>query len=112
MTVSQQMRALAIGNELRMARVRLQHDLHDGRDTIERVVTDSPEIVCGLPAADVIRYGKGIGPVTFSRLGEFGIAERINLCRRLGSLSERQRKLLADWLAIEVGRGGRPRRNA
>jgi hypothetical protein len=95
MTPEQCMKALERANAVRLARASLKRQVADGELTAAEVIRDAPWEAENLTLADLLmsqhRWGR-------QRCRKFLARNQINELKTVGTLTERQRRLLADQL--------------
>ena len=91
----QHMRALQRANEVRLARAALKHSVADGATTVAQILLASPWEAATMPIAELLMSQRRWGATRCSRfLADLGITET----RTVGSLTDRQRRMLATML--------------
>lgn len=93
---SQQMHALRRANDVRLARAELKRKIADGRVRAGDVILTSPWEAHSMPVVDLLvsqyRWGH-------TRANRFLTGVALSETKTIGSLTERQRRRLADQLA-------------
>jgi hypothetical protein len=91
----QRLRALAQANKVRLARAELKRQIAEGEITAAGVILSCPPEVHSWPVGDLLmsqrRWGAG-------RCRKFLARHQISEVKRIGTLTERQRRLLASQL--------------
>jgi hypothetical protein len=97
----QNMQALQRANEIRIARASLKRSIAAGDRSVADVVISSPSFVDTMSLGELLSSQHRWGPTRCRRLLQsIGISES----KRLGTLTERQRYVLAALLSAERGR--------
>jgi len=93
----QRSKALKQANRVRSARATLKRALGDGRRTAADVISDPPAIARAMTVNQVLLSQRGWGPARCGRaLRSASVPER----KELGSLTERQRRVLLMTLDV------------
>jgi hypothetical protein len=99
---AQCMEALARANEVRLARAALKRDIGAGRRSVTEVVTESPWEAESMSLSELLcsqrRWGR-------ARSRKLLAAAALSEAKKVGSLTERQRRILTG--ALEAKLGGR-----
>jgi hypothetical protein len=100
----QYMKALAKGNEIRLARAQIKRDLAAGRRDICDLISDPPDALASMPVIELLmaqhrwgqtRSGRALRGLWDPRvMAPLTIAEQ----RKLGELTDRQRRVLVNSL--------------
>ncbi len=93
--LTQRRDALERANHVRLNRAAMKRDLAAGRVSITDVLADPPDYTLSLPIGELLASQRGWGAF---RVQRFLKAVEMTATKRLGSLTERQRDLLADML--------------
>jgi hypothetical protein len=97
---AQRQEALALANEVRIARAQIRRDLRAGRIFIEELLADPPDCILNAPVDWLIGSAPRIGR---ARTAQALRAIKAGPKRRVGDLTERQRYLLAQVLLSLAG---------
>ena len=92
---SQRSQALSQANRVRSARATLKRALGAGQRSAAEVISDPPWIARTMPVRQVVLSQRGWGPVRAARLLR---AASVPDSKELGSLTERQRRVLLAML--------------
>jgi hypothetical protein len=99
-TVAQPLRALGVANARRRAVYELRRRLRHGELSLADVLLEPPDYVRGYLTFEVLLWGPHFGRHRLRALNARAIRlGQVNLANNLGSLTERQRR----WLADQVG---------
>ena len=99
-TVAQPLQALGVANARRRAVYELRRRLRHGELTLADVLLDPPDYVRGYLTFEVLLWGPHFGRHRLRALNARALRlGQVNLANDLGSLTERQRR----WLADQVG---------
>jgi hypothetical protein len=94
------MQALARANEVRLARAALKRDISAGRRNVTEVVLDSPWEAQSMSLSELLcsqrRWGR-------ARSRKLLAAATLSEGKRLGTLTERQRRILVGQLEAKLG---------
>jgi hypothetical protein len=96
---SQRMRALDRANTVRLARAGLKHRVNAGTTTAAAVILDPPEEAVTMTLGELLASQRRWGD---QRVGRFLAALGLSEGKTVGSLTERQRRLLADALGCPL----------
>lgn len=97
----QHMQALERANEVRLARAGLKRAVAAGRVTVAELVLDSPWEAESMTIAELLRSQNRWGGTRARKfLSSLGLTEN----KRVGTLTQRQRRLLAAALEAKTGR--------
>ncbi|PZS09415.1 MAG: hypothetical protein DLM64_10565 [Solirubrobacterales bacterium] len=99
----QRLRALERANEVRLARAEMKRRIADGVVSAADVILDCPQAVSSWSVADLLMSQRGWGT---TRCRKFLSRNDVSEIKRVGSLTERQRRLLAAQLRPARGRLG------
>jgi len=94
-TDPQRLRALERANEIRLARAELKRRIAEGEVSVADVLRDVPPYASSWAVWDLLMSQRRWGR---SRCHKFLWRNRINETKAIGTLTERQRRLLADQL--------------
>jgi len=98
---SQCMQALARANEVRLARAALKRDVGAGRREVTEVVLDSPWEADSMSLSELLcsqrRWGRARSRKLLSSIA-------LNEAKRIGTLTDRQRRLLVAALEAKLSR--------
>lgn len=96
-TMPQNMQALARANEIRLGRAKLKRDIKSGRLAVTDVIANPPEPALTMPVMDLLcaqyQWARARSLRTLQDVGV--MSER----RRIGDLTERQRRILVKALS-------------
>jgi hypothetical protein len=96
----QHLQALQRANEVRLARADLKRRVADGEQTVADVVLESPWEAKSMTVADLLMSQRRWGRTRCRRfLAQAGLSET----KRIGSLTDRQRRVVADQLDDRLG---------
>ncbi len=99
----QRLRALERANEVRLARAELKRRIAEGDISAAEVILTSPEEASSWTVGDLLmsqhRWGN-------TRCRKFLARNQIGEMKRIGALTERQRRMLAEQLGVPVAPGG------
>lgn len=95
----QRLRALERANEIRLARACLKRQIARGEVTAAQVLLDCPKEACSWPIGDLLMSQRRWGT---TRCRKFLARNQIVETKPVGSLTERQRLLLAACLQASV----------
>jgi hypothetical protein len=85
--------ALRKANRIRTERSQLKHDLKTGRESPFGYIIAPPEFIQTMKVYDLVSSIKNVGPITANQI----MAKyRFSPNKKMGDLTERQRKELAD----------------
>ncbi len=105
----QHLEALARANAVRLARANLKRKIADGKLDVGEVILECPWEAASMTVADVLMSQHRWGQTRCNKfLASLGISET----HRLGALTERQRRALADRLSGAAGPAERSRPTA
>ncbi len=91
----QHMQALRRANEVRLARAALKRGVAEGRTTVGAVILACPWEAASMTIAELLLSQRRWGATRCTRfLAEIGITET----KTIGSMTERQRRALADFV--------------
>jgi hypothetical protein len=91
----QNMRALGMANEIRLARADVKRRIKDGKESLRDVLTAPPACLERMALEELLRSGRRVGRAKAQRIcGRASISPR----RQVGALTERQRLVLVDCL--------------
>jgi hypothetical protein len=97
---SQCMQALARANQVRLARAALKRDISAGRSDVTNVILDSPWEAESMSLSELLcsqrRWGRARSRKLLASAG-------LNEGKRLGTLTERQRRILVAALEAKIG---------
>lgn len=96
----QRLRALERANEVRLARAELKRRIADGEISAAQVILDPPQEACSWPIADLLMTQRRWG---VTRCRKFLLHHQVSETKPLGSLTQRQRRLLASELSGAAG---------
>jgi len=88
----QRLRALERANEVRLARAELKRRIADGEVSAAQVILDPPWEACSWSVGDLLMTQRRWGT---TRCRKFLLRNQVSENKPLGSLTERQRRLLA-----------------
>jgi hypothetical protein len=91
----QRLRALERANEVRLARAEMKRRIADGEVRVADVILDCPREVSSWPVADLLMSQRGWGS---ARCRKFLTRNDVSEIKRIGTLTERQRRVLAAQL--------------
>jgi hypothetical protein len=99
-TREQSLAALARADEIRLGRASLKREIaalpqHDGERRVAELLLDPPEVVVSAEVDAVLCWTRGWGS---RRVRRFLVANRVAEMKPVGSLTERQRRMLANQL--------------
>ena len=103
--MSQNLKALARGNEIRLARSKVRHWLHDvstsaeARRRVATILRDPPSCIDTMAVFDLLRAGYRIPRTTIRRC--LALA-RVSEAKRIGTMTERQRQCLASLVLYSI----------
>jgi len=93
--------ALARANQIRLARAELKRRIADGDVSAAHIILDSPDEASSWAVWDLLisqhRWGS-------SKCRKFLLTNQISETKQLGSLTDRQRRVLAEQLQARVSR--------
>lgn len=95
----QRLRALERANEIRLARACLKREIARGDVTAAQVLLDCPKEACSWPVGDLLMSQRRWGT---TRCRKFLARNQIVETKPVGTLTERQRRLLAASLQAPV----------
>lgn len=95
----QRLRALERANEVRLARAGLKRRIADGEVSAAQVILDPPWEACSWSVGDLLMTQRRWGT---TRCRKFLVRNQVSETKQLGSLTERQRRLLATALSGAV----------
>jgi hypothetical protein len=98
-TEPQRLRALERANEIRLARACLKRQIAQGEVTAAQVLLDCPKEACSWPIGDLLMSQRRWGT---TRCRKFLSRNQIVETKPVGTLTERQRRLLAASLQAPV----------
>ena len=101
-TPAQHMRALQIANRVRLARSELKRRVASGEVTAAEVITSCPWEARTMEIGELLAAQRRWGD---TRCRNFLAAMRMSETKRLGTLTDRQRKELVERLAMRGGAG-------
>lgn len=87
--------ALRKANEVRLARAELRHAVHDGQLAVTQVIVDTPDEALTMSVSDLLCAQASWGPKRCMKV-LVPLALREN--KQLGTLTDRQRRVLCDAL--------------
>ena len=98
---SQCMQALARANEVRLARAALKRDVSAGRRKVTEVILDSPWEAVSMSLSELLcsqrRWGRARSRKLLSSIA-------LNEAKRVGTLTDRQRRILVTALEAKLAR--------
>jgi hypothetical protein len=88
----QRLRALERANEIRLARAAIKRQIALGEVTAAEIILDDPDAACSWPVGDLLMSQRRWGS---TRCRKFLARHHIVETKPIGSLTERQRQILA-----------------
>lgn len=95
--VESRLAALSAANAVRRARAQLKREIAAGTASAADVLADPPDMARGWPVAELLTSQSGWGQ---TKCKKFLRANNISEAKRIGDLTARQRRQLADQLEL------------